>query len=75
MCAAGILIPDNEYKPEFEKKTWRNLTQDGIVENKFSDEIRQLQMIHDNSSPRIWYDRLIKFAYEHNLKINFKKPE
>jgi len=71
MCAAGILIPDDEYKPEFERQTWHNLTKEGIVENKFSSEIRKLQIIHDNSHHSIWYDELIKFAKNHNLQINF----
>ena len=75
MCAAGILIPDSEYKPAFERKTWHNLTQDGIVEDKFSSEIRELQIIHDNYSTTVWYDKLIKFAYEYKLQVNFSKPE
>lgn len=74
-CAAGILIPDEEYKPEFEKQTWRNLVSDGFVQNKFTSEIRQLQIIHDTKSCKDWYKELIDFATEYQLQVNFEKPE
>lgn len=73
-CAAGILIPNNEYKPEFEKKTWHTLTAEGFVENKFSDEIRQLQIIHDFECCRNWCYKLTEFAKKHNLQVNFSEP-
>lgn len=75
MCAAGILIPDEEYKPKFEKQTWRNLTLTGEVENKFSNEIRRLQIIHDDTYYKNWYDSLVRFAQEYKLQVNFEKPE
>ena len=73
-CAAGILIPDDEYKPEMEKKRWSVLIDEILVENKFANEISLLQSIHDNRSVTKWYDELINFAQKHNLQVNFEKP-
>lgn len=77
-CAAGALIPDNEYNSSFETNLWGDLVEKGIVENKFVDEIDKLQVIHDfgPSDPEecvsTWKRKLIKFAEEHNLTHNIE---
>ena len=56
MCAAGCLIPDDEYKPEFENKSWHII---GMRIPTFAnaplevhDLIAWLQMVHD--TPHSW---------------------
>jgi hypothetical protein len=69
-CAAGVLIPDDQYEPEMECKFWDELVKANYVENKFVEEIAELQCIHDsNSEETIDYlkTELIKFAKLHNL--------
>jgi hypothetical protein len=69
-CAAGVLIPDEQYEPEMECKFWDELVKANYVENKFVEEIAELQFIHDsNSEETIDYlkTELIKFAKLHNL--------
>lgn len=78
-CAAGALIPDNEYKPEFEKKLWDTLVHSRFVENKFVEEIKELQIIHDdgNVDPEqcvsFWRRKLIEFAKKYNLTHNIQE--
>lgn len=69
-CAAGVLIPDNEYQPEMECKFWDELVKENYVENKFVVEIAELQFIHDSNSEETTdylKTELIKFAKLHNL--------
>ena len=77
-CAAGALIPDDEYNPEMEKKLWDILVSLHFVENKFTQEIKELQTIHDDGSTDpeqcvlFWKRRLIQFANKHNLTHNIE---
>jgi hypothetical protein len=74
-CAAGALIPDEEYKPEMEKNNWKMLVKKAFVNNLFSNEIRELQQIHDsNIEDDIDFlkTELIKFARLRNLTHNIK---
>jgi len=73
-CAAGVLIPDDQYKPAMEGIRWVYLVNRGLIENKFKHEIGELQNIHD-ISPKddlkecnsLWKRELITFAAMHNL--------
>lgn len=77
-CAAGALIPDDQYEERFETNLWGDLVEKGIVENKFVDEIDQLQTIHDfgPSDPEEcilqWKKKLIAFAKKYNLTHNIE---
>jgi hypothetical protein len=73
-CAAGCLIPDEEYNPEFESNRWNVLVDDGLIQNKFKTEIVALQEIHDyapKNDPEQcviqWKTKLIEFANEYKL--------
>jgi hypothetical protein len=73
-CAAGCLIADDEYKPEFEQKSWRSLREEfpQMITMKHMDLIRQLQNIHDNLVIDDWKAALIEFSTANNLEWNFR---
>lgn len=78
-CAAGILIPDDEYKPEFEQNRWHVLVSENLVQNKFSQEIAELQEIHDyapKNDPEQcviqWKVKLVEFAKLYELTHNIQ---
>jgi hypothetical protein len=74
-CAAGILIPDDQYDISMERTAWVSIVDRGTVEDKFAREINQLQIIHDsNIRDDISYLKtaLIKFANNHNLTHNIE---
>ena len=52
MCAAGCLIPDEEYKPEFEGRSWTKIQEKipslASLASKESDLIGVLQNLHDS---------------------------
>lgn len=72
-CAAGVLIPDDQYCRHFEQLTWQELVQKRWVEGKFVFQIQILQKIHDEASnnPKqcleSWKDDLKAFAEAHYL--------
>ena len=71
-CAAGIMIPDDFYKPEMDRG-WPIKTVilrfDPLQENIQGDlqTMRGLQAIHDNVPPSLWPDDLKTYAQEHEL--------
>ena len=69
-CAAGVLIPDDQYKKDFEFSSWATLSREQLVSSSFCEEIWDLQKIHDNSLISDWPLRLKQFAEKHNLKFN-----
>lgn len=69
-CAAGCLIPNDQYKKQYEYCTWSTLQREGLVPSKFSDEIQELQRIHDYGSISGWPAQLKEFAKHHNLEFN-----
>jgi len=77
-CAAGALIPDDEYKPELETNMWTELVEKDLVEMKFQDEIDDLQYIHDlgpddpEQCVLQWKFHLINFAKVNNLTHNIE---
>jgi hypothetical protein len=54
MCAAGCLIPDEEYKPEFEGLPWMGVCHDipslASLTGNVHDLIVSLQGVHDDDS-------------------------
>lgn len=71
-CAAGCLIPDEEYCPSFEGSAWNILVESKSVENNNVDLIVKLQYIHDKFMPGEWKGQLTTLAKELNLEINFQ---
>ncbi len=68
-CAAGCLIGDDEYKPEFENNGWLTLIHKKLVPKDHSKLIWRLQEIHDNYSPDRWEEKLKDFATLVNLRF------
>lgn len=53
-CAAGCLIADEEYNPEFEKYTWNSLADWEYVPDSEYVLIQRLQDIHEEKNPKNW---------------------
>jgi len=62
-CAAGCLIPDEEYSPNFEYKGWNQLP----VPAMHGTLIRNLQNLHDHNPPFLWQRKLEDVAIMYNL--------
>lgn len=71
-CAAGILIPEDQYNPEFEGKSWEDLTLNGHVQKNHVIPISELQNIHDWTEPQNWKFELVAFAEQYKLNHNIK---
>lgn len=77
MCAAGCLISDDEYHPDFESKSatyvvsrifatkWLELTPDICYKAHF---LRELQTIHDSGEPRDWEAMFRDAAHHEGLE-------
>ena len=54
MCAVGCLIPDDEYKPEFEGKSWARIAQNvpsfAGAYSEVHELILSLQLVHDDAN-------------------------
>ena len=76
-CAAGIFIPDNEYKDTLENLTWKDLVSRGKVPNNHEELIQSLQNIHDECCVSDWIEELKILAKKFNLYYDdkFKKFE
>lgn len=64
-CAAGCLISDDEYKPEFENLNWAHLSS---VPEEHCLLIMELQDIHDCHEPEDWRVKLNNLAEINHLK-------
>ncbi len=76
-CAAGCLIPDDMYDPDFENISWNANGNIGFADMKFKLNlngydyfIRELQGIHDSYDPTRWEERLRVFAEDHMLQFD-----
>lgn len=68
-CAAGCLISDDEYKPEFENHNWLHLSGSNyLVPEEHCHLITKLQDIHDCYEPEDWRVKLNNLAEKSNLK-------
>lgn len=66
-CAAGCLIGDDEYNPNFEDNSWGTLVTEGLVPDAHHKLIGELQTLHDNSGAEDWLGELTKFAIKRKL--------
>jgi hypothetical protein len=66
-CAAGMLIPDVYYTPEFEGMGWANLMRRKLVPPQHTDLICRLQGIHDNHYLWSWRRELYLLAAHYGL--------
>ena len=70
-CAVGCLIPQKDYKPEYERSGWLQLlAQYEYLPRRHSDFLSALQRIHDAYRPQIWSSKLRFFAKENQLVLN-----
>lgn len=68
-CAAGCLIPEEKYKPEFEGDSWNDLVMNFNFPDKHIELIIALQELHDQCLPGYWKKSLYKMAEEEELSI------
>jgi len=68
-CAAGCLIADDEYNPEWESMVWHRLVTQGSVPAVHSELIDELQSIHDSVNPYFWQGQLLRVAMDYNLSV------
>lgn len=68
-CAAGCLIPDEEYKLEMEGNGWSHLVSEGMVPPEHKQLIIDLQHIHDGVSIDMWKEQLREIALNHGLTV------
>jgi len=67
-CAAGCLIPDEEYDKNFlENKDWGYLIAAGVVPDMHADLVIPLQHIHDRNEPQFWKQKLEALAWNRGL--------
>lgn len=74
MCAAGILIPDNAYNPNWEGEGILTIVADhprALPNDIFNAEnmplIKDLQILHDEVQPHQWAETLAKVAVKYGL--------
>lgn len=70
-CAAGWLISDEEYNPEFEGNTWARLVKLYNISDNHISLIESLQYIHDDYMPEVWYDHFKDLAEDFELEWRF----
>lgn len=78
-CAAGWVISDDEYNPDFEGNSWVGLVAyQPIGASNFHEIvdihdslISKLQNIHDNSQPDRWLYRFNELATKYNLNDHY----
>jgi hypothetical protein len=73
-CFAGALIPNDQYDPDMEGKSWEKLFQDGIVSGKNKGLITILQSIHDIESTNDWVECLRKVGKQFCLNLDKLPP-
>jgi hypothetical protein len=66
-CAAGMLIPDEHYRDDFEIRAWEDLAAAGVVPDQHTQLIQDLQNIHDTRKPHYWREELIQLAVNRGL--------
>ncbi len=70
-CAAGFLIPDEEYTPDMEGRGWRTLTSEffpRVAENTNYWMVAAMQSIHDQFPPEEWEGQLRTLAIKGQLQ-------
>lgn len=57
-CAAGHLIPDEDYRPSMEGKGWRGLIESYKFPKHHRYLIQDLQSIHDTFDVKDWAEKI-----------------
>jgi hypothetical protein len=70
-CAAGCLIPNNNYEKKMEGKHWSAVVRDWGLSKAHEDLIWKLQSIHDNKEPTDWRKELRNVAEENKLSFRY----
>ena len=73
-CAAGCLIPDDQYTPYIEGKSWNRLVRENKVSYNCCILICDLQNIHDVDDPKYWLSKLHEIAKNKNLDTSKLPP-
>lgn len=73
-CAAGCLIPDDQYTPDIEGKSWSSLVRENKVSSNCSQLIDDLQCLHDVYDPKDWLSELHEIAKNKNLDTSKLPP-
>lgn len=63
-CAAGCLIPDEDYSKSFEGLTWEAMVSGGAVPSNHKWVITETQLIHDVRPVESWPLELEKLKYK-----------
>jgi hypothetical protein len=73
-CAAGCLIADDEYRPEFDsgRYSWKKMIEKEWVPNNHNELIASLQLVHDAKMVLSWENSFKSVAQKYNL---IYKPE
>lgn len=69
-CAAGCLIPDDQYTLDLEGISWFNLVKENKASSNCTELIDKLQIIHDMYDPKYWLSELYELARNKNLDIS-----
>jgi hypothetical protein len=75
MCAAGILIPDQDYTDEMDNNnpSIAELVDKHDMDTWFGHDMEltsKLQLIHDVHTPDNWFARLVELAKSERLQFN-----
>lgn len=73
-CAAGCLIPDEQYDSSIESIGWCKLVYDRVVSHNCLDLISDLQHIHDTVNPKDWLLCLHEYADKKGLNKSKLPP-
>lgn len=68
-CAAGCLIADDEYNPEYNYMAWMSMVARGLAPDVHLDLIQRLQNIHDERPHGRWYAELQDLADDLGLNM------
>lgn len=83
-CALGLLIPDEDYKPEMETKNYLALKQNKLLPDWLSRSetamlLQRMQSAHDvqlaHGSMGAWERMMIQIGRELNLDTSILEPE
>jgi len=70
-CAMGCLMSDEEYDPVWDKTgaRWYALARDNKVPREHCVLLIELQQVHDNHMPEVWFKKLRHLAEDYGLNM------
>lgn len=71
-CAAGCLIPERLYDPEYEDMAWDGPNIKVVFPSIHTQLIKSLQIVHDNYLEHTWETYLEKAAHKYQLQYTPK---